>query len=121
MASLQLEFATPALPAARYGKLGNIDRVLVTSGHVDAESPDPPGSQQIDWSGGSGTSRRFSGGDNDTEYHITLDFTQPLLDKLSRTVPLEDCRKMYMVFAPRFEITEQELEVLFPHHRRGSE
>jgi hypothetical protein len=110
VANLQLQFVMPALPAARYGKLGNIDRVLVTSGHVDAEPPDPPGSQQIDWSGGTGVTRRFSGGDNDTKYHITLDFTQPLLDKLSRTVPMNDCRKMYMVFAPRFEITEQELE-----------
>ncbi len=110
VANLQLQFVMPALPTARYGKLGNIDRVLVTSGHVDAEPPDPPGSQQIAWSDGSGTSRRFSGGDNDTKYHITLDFTQPLLDKLGRTVPMNDCRKMYMVFAPRFEITEQELE-----------
>ncbi|MCX6624073.1 MAG: hypothetical protein NTY38_24025, partial [Acidobacteria bacterium] len=110
VASLQLQFATPAVPAARYGKLGNIDRVTVTSGHVDADPPNPPGSQQIDWFDGSGTSRRFSGGDSDTKYHITLDFTQPLLDKISRTVPMNDCRKMYMVFAPRFEITEQELE-----------
>jgi hypothetical protein len=87
VASLQLQFATPALPTARYGKLGNIDRVTVASGHVDANPPDSPGSRQIDWSDGSGTSRRFSGGDNDTRYHITLDFTQPLLDKLGRTVP----------------------------------
>jgi hypothetical protein len=94
VASLRLQFATPALPAARYGKLGNIDRVTVTSGHMDADPPDPTGSQQIDWSGGSGTSRRFTGGDNDTKYHITLDFTQPLLDKLNRTVPMSDCRKM---------------------------
>jgi hypothetical protein len=35
VASLQLQFATPSLPAARYGKLGNIDRVLVTSGHAE--------------------------------------------------------------------------------------
>ncbi len=110
VASLRLQFVMPALPAARYGKLGNIDRVLATSGHVDADPPDPPGSQQIEWSGGTGVTRRFSGGDNDTRYHITLDFTQPLLDKLNRTVPMSDCRKMYMVFAPRFEITEQEFE-----------
>ena len=104
VASLQLQFATPALPTPRYGNLGNIDRVLVTSGHVDA------GSQQIDWSGGTGDSRRFSGGDNETKYRVALDFTQPLLDKLGRAVPMNDCRKMYMVFAPRFEITEQEVE-----------
>ena len=77
---------------------------------MNAVPPDPPGSQQIDWPDGSGTSRRFSGGDNDTKYHVTLDFTQPQMDKLSRTVPMSDCRKMYMVFAPRFEITAQEFE-----------
>jgi hypothetical protein len=109
-ATLQLQFVTPALPAARYGKLGNLDRVLVTSGHVDASPPDPPGTQQLDWTGGSGTSRRFTGGDNDTRYRITLDFTQPLLDKAGDAVPMNDCRKIYMVFAPRFEATEQELE-----------
>ncbi len=101
---------TPALPAARYGKLGNLDRVLVPSGHVDAAPPDPPGAQQLDWTGGSGTSRRFAGGDNDTKYHITLDLTQPLLDKAGNTVPMNACRKIYMVFAPRFEATEEELE-----------
>lgn len=46
-----------------------------------------------------------SGGGNDTKYHVTLDSPQPLLDKLGRTVPMND-----MVFAARFEITEQELE-----------
>jgi hypothetical protein len=101
-AALVLTFATPPLPAARYGKLGNLDRVLVTSGHQGV------GGQSLDWTGP--RNPRFTGGDNDTRYHITLDFTQPLLDKRGRTVPMNDCRKMYMVFAPRFEPTEEELE-----------
>ncbi len=101
-AALVLTFATPPLPAARYGKLGNLDRVLVTSGHQGV------GGQSLDWTGP--RNPRFTGGDNDTRYRIVLDFTQPLLDKLGRTVPMNDCRKIYMVFAPRFEATEQELE-----------
>lgn len=101
-AALVLTFATPPLPAARYGKLGNLDRVLVTSGHQGA------GGQNLDWTGP--RNPRFTGGDNDTRYRITLDFTQPLLDMLGRTVPMNDCRKIYMVFAPRFEPTEEELE-----------
>lgn len=101
-AALVLTFATPPLPAARYGKLGNLDRVLVTSGHQGV------GGQNMDWTGP--RNPRFTGGDNDTRYHIALDFTQPLLDKLNRAVPMDDCRKMYLVFAPRFEATEEELE-----------
>jgi hypothetical protein len=100
--ALVLTFATPPLPAARYGKLGNLDRVLVTSGHQGV------GGQAMDWTGL--RNPRFTGGDDDTRYRITLDFTQPLLDKLGRTVPMNDCRKIYLVFAPRFEPTEQELE-----------
>jgi hypothetical protein len=53
---------------------------------------------------------RFSGGDCDKKYHVTLDFTQQLLDKNNAVVPMTDCRKMYMVFAPRFENVEQDLE-----------
>ena len=101
-AALILTFATPPLPAARYGKLGNLDRVLVTSGHQGV------GGQSMDWTGP--RNPRFAGGDNDTRYRIALDFTQPLLDKLGRTVPVNDCRKIYMVFAPRFEGVEEELE-----------
>jgi len=43
VANLQLQFVMAALPTARYGKLGNIDRVTVTSSHVDADPPNPPG------------------------------------------------------------------------------
>jgi hypothetical protein len=100
--ALVLTFVAPALPNARYGKLGNLDRILVTAGHSGA------GTQSINWTGD--RSPRFKGGDDTTRYHITLDFTQPLLDKLGRTVPMNDCRKIYMVFAPRFEPTEAELE-----------
>jgi hypothetical protein len=41
---------------------------------------------------------------------VTLDFTQPLLDKNGQAVPMNDCRKIYLVFAPRFERIEEELE-----------
>ena len=33
-----------------------------------------------------------------------------LLDKLGAVVPMSDCRKIYMVFAPRFENVEQDLQ-----------
>ena len=101
--TLTLSFKQAPLPAARYGKLGNLDRVLVTSGH------DGAGGQTLNWYA-PGCTYRFSGGDNDTKYRVSLDFTQPLLDKLGRAVPMNDCRKMYMVFAPRFEQTKAELE-----------
>ncbi|MBI4905710.1 MAG: hypothetical protein HY820_18905 [Acidobacteria bacterium] len=101
--TLSISFKTAALPAARYGKLGNLDRVLATSGH------DGAGTQTLDWYA-SGSTYHFTGGDNNTKYHIMLDFTQPLLDKQSRTVPMNDCRKIYTVFAPRFEQSEGELE-----------
>ncbi|MDQ2925813.1 MAG: hypothetical protein M3R43_09695 [Acidobacteriota bacterium] len=71
----------------------------------------PVGSGQgFKWSAGSGASLLFANGDNNTKYHVTLDFTQPLLDKLGVVVPMSDCRKMYMVFAPRFESVEQDLQ-----------
>ena len=60
--------------------------------------------------GGSGATILFANGDNNTKYHVTLDFTQTLLDKLGAVVPMSDCRKMYMVFAPRFENVEQDLQ-----------
>jgi hypothetical protein len=41
---------------------------------------------------------------------VTLDFTQPLLDKNGQTVPMNDCRKIYVVSPPRFERIEEELE-----------
>jgi len=88
-------------PDSGYGKLGNLDRVLATCGH------EGQGQLYGNWFQ---KTARFTGGDNDTRYRITLDFTQPLLDKLGRTVPMNDCRKIYLVFAPRFEPTEQELE-----------
>ena len=100
--ALTVSFRTTPLPAPRYGKLGNLDRVLVTHGHTDG------GSQGFQWAAPGG--HRFSGGDNDTRYRISLDFTEPLIDKLGRVVPMNDCRKIYMVFAPRFELTEAELE-----------
>ena len=88
-------------PDANYGKLGNLDRVLATCGHQ--------GEGQL---AGNWLQRtvRFTGGDTDKKYRVTLDFTQPLLDKNGQTVPMNDCRKIFLVFAPRFERIEEELE-----------
>jgi len=112
MASLSLTFVTQPLPSARYGKLGNLDRVFVSSGHV----PDPNAPvgaedlQGISWAGPNGCgSARFSGGDNDTRYRVSLDLAN-LTDKNGNRVPAENCRKIYLVFAPRFEIAEEALE-----------
>jgi len=98
-AAVVLTFATPPLPAARYGKLGNLDRVLVTSGHQGV------GGQSLDWTGP--RNPRFTGGDNDTRYHITLAFTEPLLGKLGRTVPMNDCRKIYSGFVGGWRAHEE--------------
>ncbi len=102
-ARLTIRFRTSPLPAPRYGKIGNTDRILVTSGH------DGAGTKSLAWSGGDG-SRRFTGGDNDTRYRIGLDFRTEIRDRRNRVVPMNDCRKIYMVFAPRFERIEEQLE-----------
>jgi hypothetical protein len=107
-----ITFKTPDPPAANYGKLGNMDVLLVTGGHQQLGSPFPSGYDPADDAEGFSwetATAMFSGGDCDKKYHITLDFTQPLTDRAGHTVPMNDCRKMYMVFAPRFEQTESEL------------
>jgi hypothetical protein len=63
----------------------------------------------LQWRAGSGATYRFTGGDNVIRYHIALPFGS-LTDKLNRAVPTNDCRNIYMAFAPRFERTEEELE-----------
>jgi hypothetical protein len=88
-------------PDANYGKLGHLDRVLATYGHQGA------GQLAGNWHQ---RTARFTGGDTDKKYPVTLDFTQPLLDKNGQVVPMNDCRKIYLVFAPRFERIEEELE-----------
>jgi len=107
--SLTLTFVTASGSAARYGNLGNLDRVFLAQGRTLDGVPVGSG-QGLEWSEGNGANLRFSGGDNNTKCHITLDFTQTLLDRSSAAVPMSDCRKIYMVFAPRFEQTEAELE-----------
>jgi hypothetical protein len=101
-------------PDSGYGKLGNLDRVLTTSGHVPLAPPyppnyDPASDAQAGYWLQDGV--RFTGGDTDKKYRVTLDFTQPLLDKNGALVQMNDCRKIYMVFAPRFERVEEELEI----------
>ena len=99
---IAITFVTASGATARYGKLGNLDRVLVSHGRTLAGVPVTTG-QGFEWTAGSGTSVPFTGGDNDTKYHITLDFTAAILDRYGAVVPMNDCRKIYMVFAPRFE------------------
>ncbi len=94
---------------ARYGKLGNLDRVFLAHGRTLGGDSVESG-QGFQWRAGSGASLQFANGDNNTQYHVTLDFTQTLLDKNGAVVPMSDCRKMYMVFAPRFENVEQDLQ-----------
>jgi hypothetical protein len=89
------------MPDAKYGKLGHLDRVLATCGHQ--------GEGQLSGNWLQRTAR-FTGGDTNKKYRVTLDFTQPLLDKNGQVVPMNDCRKIYLVFAPRFERIEEELE-----------
>jgi hypothetical protein len=98
--ALVLTFVTPALPNARYGKLGNLDRILVTSGHQGV------GPQAVDWTGP--LNPRFTGGDDDTKYRLALDFTQPLLDKLGRTVPMNGQERT--VWNPALSIPPQAFE-----------
>jgi hypothetical protein len=106
---ITLTFALGAGATARYGKLGNLDRVFLAHGRTLGGVPVGIG-QGFQWSAGSGASLLFANGDNNTKYHVTLDFTQTLLDKFGAVVPMSDCRKMYMVFAPRFENVEQDLQ-----------
>ncbi|MCC6391833.1 MAG: hypothetical protein IT167_14630 [Bryobacterales bacterium] len=106
-ATLELGFKSSTADGTLYGKLGNLDRVLVTHGRTMGGSPDP--NQGFRWSGGSGETYAFSGGDNNIKYHIRLPLDS-LTDRRGRRVPTENCRKIYMVFAPRFELTEEALE-----------
>src|ERR1019366_6006363 len=106
---ITLTFVLGTGATSRYGKLGNLDRVFVAHGRTLAGVPVGSG-QGFQWTAGSGATLLFANGDNNTKYHVTLDFTQTLLDKLGAVVPMTDCRKMYMVFAPRFENVEQDLQ-----------
>ena len=48
--------------------------------------------------------------DNNTKYRVTLDFAQTLLDRNGAAVPMTGCRKIYMIFAPRFDNVEPDLQ-----------
>ena len=100
-----ISFVTPEPPAGNYGKLGNMDSLLLTAGHIPLGEPYPNGYDPADDVRGfswDAATAAFTGGDCDKKYHITFDFTEPLMDKNGNVVPMSDCRKMYMVFAPRF-------------------
>ena len=102
-----ITFVVATGTTSRYGTLGNLDRVFLAHGRTLAGVE--VGGQGFQWTAGSGANVRFTGGDNDTKYRISLNFAA-ITDKISRTVPTNDCRKIYMVFAPRFEATEAELQ-----------
>ena len=112
--SLTIALKTAPPPALVYGKLGNGEVLAVRSYHetvpVDLQDESYDASkdmQGITW--GDNRSIRFSGGDNDTKYHISLPLGF-LTDKSANVFSAADCRKMYMVFAPRFEVVEQALD-----------
>ncbi len=112
--TLAIAFKTSTPPATVMGKLGNGENLTVRSFHetVSEANQDASYDPAKDVQGvtlGANRSKRFTGGDNDTKYHITLPLGA-LTDKNSQPVPTADCRKMYMVFAPRFEIIEEALE-----------
>ena len=102
---ITITFVLASGTTARYGKLGTLDRVFLAHGRTLAGVPVGSG-QGFQWTAGSGASLQFTNGDNNAKYHVTLDFTQTLLDKNRTAVPMSDCRKMYMVFAPRFQQTK---------------
>jgi hypothetical protein len=104
--TLTIAFKTSTPPATVFGKLGNGELLAVRSYHeavpVDLQGESYDASKDVQGiTFGANRSIRFSGGDNDTKYHIALPLGA-LTDRNSRTVPTQDCRKMYMVFAPRF-------------------
>ncbi len=112
--TLTIAFKTAPPPALVYGKLSNGEVLAVRSYHetvpVDLQDESYDASkdmQGITW--GDNRSIRFSGGDNDTKYHISLPLGF-LTDKSASVFSAADCRKMYMVFAPRFEVVEQALD-----------
>ena len=80
---ITLTFVLATGATSRYGKLGNLDRVFVAHGRTLAGVPVGSG-QGFQWTEGSGATVVFADGDNNTKYHVTLDFTQPLLDKTRR-------------------------------------
>jgi hypothetical protein len=77
---ITLTFALGTGATARYGKLGNLNRVSLAHGRTLAGVPVGSG-QGFQWTAGSGATLLFANGDNTTKYHVTLDFTQTLLDK----------------------------------------
>ena len=80
---ITLTFVLGTGATSRYGKLGNLDRVFVAHGRTLAGVPVGSG-QGFQWTAGSGATLLFANGDNNTKYHVTLDFTQTLLDKNRR-------------------------------------
>jgi hypothetical protein len=99
---IHIEFKSATGAMSRYGKLGNLDRVFVACGRTLSGVDQNGVGQGFYWTEDNGANVVFAGGDNDTKYHVSLNFAA-LTDSLARAVPMNTCRKIYMVFAPRFE------------------
>jgi hypothetical protein len=84
---ITITFVVNAGATGRNGKLGNLDRVFVAHGRTLAGVPVNSG-QGFQWTAGSGAAFLFANGDNNTQYHVTLDFTRTLLDKNGAVVPM---------------------------------
>ena len=106
---IRIEFKSATGATSRYGKLGNLDRVFVACGRTLGGVDQNGVGQGFYWTEGNGANVVFAGGDNDTKYHVALNFAA-LTDKTGQAVPMNTCRKIYMVFAPRFEAAEAELQ-----------
>lgn len=105
--TLYLEFQPSTADGSIYGRLGNLDRIVVTQGRTVGGVEDMQ--QGFKWTDGSGTNYRFMGGDNTIRYHVELPF-DTLTDKNGVAITANHCWKIYMVFATRFERAEEELE-----------
>ena len=74
---IHIEFKSAMDATSRYGKLGNLDRVFVACrAHVWRGGSERRG-QGFHWTADNGANVVFSDGDNDTKYHVTLDFSAP--------------------------------------------
>ena len=74
---IKLSFKSATGATSRYGKLGNLDRIVVAHGRTKGGVEDPL-NQGFQWTEGNGASVQFAGGDNDTKYHISTRLHAPL-------------------------------------------
>ena len=80
---IRIEFKSATGATSRYGKLGNLDRVFVACGRTLGGVDQNGAGQGFYWTEENGANVVFAGGDNDTAYHVSLDFAT-LKDKTRR-------------------------------------